>query len=575
MRYHVLAADFDGTLAHDGAMDEATISALRKLRESGRRIVLVTGRRLEPLLELIDDPSLFERIVVENGAVVYDPATGQEKQLAAMAPDAFVDELKRRRVMPLERGRCIVATWRPHEHTVLEVLREQALDMQIIFNKDAVMVLPSGINKAAGLAVALDEMGMSVWNTVAVGDAENDEAMLRVCSGSAAVENAVQPLKDIANVELTKARGAGVQELITKILQNDLHDVSQDLKNGLTLGESLQEEPFTIPVHGESILVVGGPGGGKSRFALSLLERFTELGAQCCIVDPEGDYQQLDRSINLGNAQRAASIEEVVNALRQPTNHCVISFHGIEKSDRATYFDRLYLALAEIRSRTGRPHWIIVDEAHYAAPKDANTGARWSGQELQNMIFLTAYHDAVNIDIVKNVDWIISIADKPADAIAGCCKLIGQAPPEFPQPEVLREHLALAWRRGDESARWFVGFEPESDRKRHAHSHYEGEMDREWQFVFRGPNSKLQLATPNLKQFINIATGVDDATWNFHLRLNDYSAWFRDVLKNEELASQAEAIEQDPSDDAHESREKMFRCIHKYYGIQLPQNQPL
>ena len=49
MQYHALAADYDGTLATDGVVDEKTIEALRPTRESGRRLILVTGRIIEQL----------------------------------------------------------------------------------------------------------------------------------------------------------------------------------------------------------------------------------------------------------------------------------------------------------------------------------------------------------------------------------------------------------------------------------------------------------------------------------------------------------------------------------------------
>ena len=48
----------------------------------------------------------------------------------------------------------------------------------MIFNKGAVMILPSGVNKATGLAAALEELGLSPHNVVGVGDAENDHAFL-------------------------------------------------------------------------------------------------------------------------------------------------------------------------------------------------------------------------------------------------------------------------------------------------------------------------------------------------------------------------------------------------------------
>lgn len=162
MRYHVLAADYDGTLAKDGAVDESTFEMLRKVRDSGRKIILVTGRRLEPLLELLPDVGLFDRIVAENGALVFDPETRKETQLADSPPIEFIDELRRRGVDPMEIGRCIVAMWRPHEHVALQVISDMALELQIIFNKDAVMILPSGINKAFGLRLAAFNAASSI-----------------------------------------------------------------------------------------------------------------------------------------------------------------------------------------------------------------------------------------------------------------------------------------------------------------------------------------------------------------------------------------------------------------------------
>jgi hydroxymethylpyrimidine pyrophosphatase-like HAD family hydrolase len=44
MRYHALAADYDGTLATHGRIDDATWDALRRLRESGRKLITRCSR---------------------------------------------------------------------------------------------------------------------------------------------------------------------------------------------------------------------------------------------------------------------------------------------------------------------------------------------------------------------------------------------------------------------------------------------------------------------------------------------------------------------------------------------------
>jgi hypothetical protein len=66
MRYHVLAVDYDGTLAHHGHVDEATLEALKKLLATGRRLVLVTGRELPDLMQIFPQLDLFMRAAVER-----------------------------------------------------------------------------------------------------------------------------------------------------------------------------------------------------------------------------------------------------------------------------------------------------------------------------------------------------------------------------------------------------------------------------------------------------------------------------------------------------------------------------
>jgi hydroxymethylpyrimidine pyrophosphatase-like HAD family hydrolase len=222
MQYHVLAVDYDGTLATDGVVGPDTIAAINRLRASGRRIVLVTGRIIEQLTRVFPQLNLCDLVVADNGALLYDPISGEKQKLAEPPPREFIAELARRGVPQLETGDVIVATWEPHEKTVLDVIRDQALELQIIFNKGAVMVLPTGVNKATGLRAALNRLGLSHLNAVGIGDAENDEAFLKLCDVSAAVDNALDVVKKQVGIVTRGARGAGVVELIDQILADDL-----------------------------------------------------------------------------------------------------------------------------------------------------------------------------------------------------------------------------------------------------------------------------------------------------------------------------------------------------------------
>jgi hydroxymethylpyrimidine pyrophosphatase-like HAD family hydrolase len=234
MRYKALATDYDGTIAHDGIVDEPTLDALRRLRAGGWNVVLVTGRELTSLFNTFAHADLFDRIVAENGAVLYQPATTAVQILASPPPPALVQALERAQV-PLVVGHSIVATVTPYEHEVLRVIHELGLEWHVIFNKEAAMALPSDVTKASGLAAALRGLNVTPDQTVAVGDAENDHAFLRFCGLSVAVDNALDEVKALVDLTTRGADGAGVRELIDRLLSGELDRIVPDVKKHLPM----------------------------------------------------------------------------------------------------------------------------------------------------------------------------------------------------------------------------------------------------------------------------------------------------------------------------------------------------
>jgi len=225
MRYLALATDYDGTLAHDGAVDQPTLDALTRARAAKITLIMVTGRDLPDLQRVFPHLALFDRIIAENGALLFNPATQATRMLAPPPPAAFLEALRRKGV-PLSVGRSIVATVQPYEQVVLAAIRDLGLEWHVIFNKGSVMALPASITKATGLEWALDELRIPVERTIGVGDAENDHALLRLCGLGVAVANALPSLKADADLVTTGARGAGVTELIDRLLANELESVS-------------------------------------------------------------------------------------------------------------------------------------------------------------------------------------------------------------------------------------------------------------------------------------------------------------------------------------------------------------
>ncbi len=221
MRFRVLASDYDGTLAREGKVAAATLAALQRVRASGRKLILVTGRELPQLRKLFPSIDLFDLVIAENGALLHFPATGEDRLLCAPADKSFIRHMAHHGV-PISVGRGVVATVRPYDEVVWKVIKEFDFPLQVIYNKEAVMVLPLGISKATGLSAALAELSLPESEVIGIGDAENDHAFLSKCGFSVAVANAIRTLKERVDQVALGEDGNGVVETIDQLLAGHL-----------------------------------------------------------------------------------------------------------------------------------------------------------------------------------------------------------------------------------------------------------------------------------------------------------------------------------------------------------------
>ena len=432
MHYVALATDYDGTIAHNGEVDAPTMAALDRLRGASRRLVLVTGRELDDLIRVMPRLDLFDIVVAENGAVLYWPGTKKERTLAAPPPPEFAERLRAAGVSPLSVGRVIVASWEPNEGTVLATIRDMALELQIIFNKGAVMVLPAGVNKESGLRAALQELDISPRNVVAVGDAENDFAFLDLCGMPVAVANALPRLKDAAALVTQGERGAGVAELVDLWLDTDLAAVDEanprqhvPLADPLDGGESLT----LVPVR-QSLLLTGTSGGGKSTLTTGLLERLSEHDFQFVVMDPEGDYEGLGDAVAIGTANDPPRAEEILEILRKTASSVAVNLLGVKLEDRPGYLAGLLPELLAHRERTGRPHFVVVDEAHHMLPATWDPGATALPSGLRGFMFVTVRPEALSPRTLDCVDRALAVGEEAGAALAVFARAHGLPEPE-------------------------------------------------------------------------------------------------------------------------------------------------
>lgn len=564
MRYLALASDYDGTLAHDGVVDEETVKAIELLTHSGRKLILVTGRELPDLQSVFPRLDLCERVVAENGAVLYNPATREKTILADRPPDSFIETLREHGVDNMSVGDVIVATWHPFEQQVLEAIREAGLELQVIFNKDAVMILPSGTNKMTGLCSALDELKLSPHNVVGIGDAENDHAFLHSCECAVAVENAIPALKERADFVTAAARGAGVAELIVKLIENDASDIVPKCDtDAILMGKSSSGE-VRLPGYGRNLLICGQSGSGKSTLLTALLERIMNKRYQICLVDPEGDYENLPGCRTVGDEKRPPSIEHVKQVLQDPNAQVVVNLVGVPSADRPVYFSSLITELQKCRLNAGRPHWLLIDEAHHVVPCEWALTQTALPEEFSNLVLITVHPEHVSAAALQRINTVMLVGREPRALMEQFAKVVGGEVPDGETADLGRGE-ALLWQLDEQRVIRFHAEPPRTEHLRHRRKYAEGQLEEQRRFRFRGPHNKMDLPIQNLNMFVQVAEGIDAETWQFHLERGDYSKWFRESLKDPELADRIAAIEKEANLPDVESRRRIKEAVLEKY----------
>ncbi|MFG1945993.1 HAD-IIB family hydrolase [Nonomuraea sp. NPDC048826] len=558
MRYHVLACDYDDTLARHGEVAEHTIKMLERVSRSGRKLLLVTGRELDDLLSVFPHADLFDLVVAENGALLYDPGQRTRDPLAQAPPAGFAERLRAQGVTPLGAGAVIVATREPYDVQVQDAIRELGLELQIIRNKGAVMVLPPGVNKASGLAAALDRLCLSRHNVVAVGDAENDHAFLTAAECGSAVANAVPSLLSECDLPLGRENGDGVVELAHLLLSGELDEVEIP-RHHVLLGEGSGGEVRLRP-YGTGVVVAGPSGSGKSTVTTALLERLVEADYQCVIIDPEGDYAEFPGVAVLGEPDRPPGAEEVLRLLESPDQSAVVNMIGMPLRDRPAFFAELMPRLVALRARLGHPHCVVVDEAHHLMPAELLEVPVKDVRDLGSMIMITVHPEALSPAALNLVDGVIAVGPEPEETLGAFAGALGRDTPELTGEA---EGVAL-WRTSAETAERVHATPARADRTRHRRKYAAGTMSKDKSFYFTGPENRLKLRARNLHVFVELAEGVDDDTWAFHLDRGDYSAWIGEKLGDGELAGEVERVEREKPGD---SLRQVVELIERRYTL--------
>ena len=572
MNVHAFATDYDGTIADANRVAEPTAQALERVRATGRKVLLVTGRMLPDLRSVCPDiDRMFDAVVAENGALVYFPDRRELRTLGDPPEPALIEALRRRGVR-FDLGAAILATDAPFAEATLAAIQETGVNRTLVFNKGALMLLPGGVTKGTGLSIALAALELSPHNMVGIGDAENDHAFLALSECAVAVADAVPALRERADYVTRAPSAAGVVEFIEEHLLHDLVDLIPRLaRHDLPLGEQGDSRPVTVSAHGTRLLIVGPSGSGKSTLTGVLAERVIEGGRSLLLLDPEGDYRtlaELERVVVFGGKGERAlpTADEVDQLLRQPAASLVLDLSAMSRSEKVAYATTVLATVATVRSSLGLPHWLVVDEAHHVFPAEGSPAAELlrPGAESLVLITLAAGELAARVRPLANVVASTEVAafrdgvrTVLATRDAGAAVAIGDGALD-------RGEAAIAWLSpAPRAVRFRVG-RRRVQHRRHIRKYTEGELPPDRSFFFRGPTASLNLRAVNLVRFVELAEGVDEATWAFHLERGEYSAWMRDMIKDPELSAEIAAVERAGLPPAESRRRILEHLRHRY-----------
>ena len=544
--FQVAAVDLDGTLTSRGRVSAEAVEAIDRARQTGLVVVLVTGRiGVELAAEFADIADHFDALVLENGAVAV--TGGRAHRLAAPVDRVLDDALAERRV-PFRRGEVLLAIDGEHAASVVEVIGMLGLDCQIVRNRAAVMVLPAGVTKGAGLGTVVTEMNLSLHNTVAVGDAENDLSLFGTAEIGAAVANAVPSVREHADLVLEKDDGAGVAELLTGPHISGARRWCPP-RRWVEIGTFDDGTPVKVPGSQARILVTGPAGSGKSYLVGLMAEQWIQAGYCVLLLDPEGDH------VELGEFNQVQVIDarhhlpepaELVDTLH-PHTSVVVDLSGLAGPHKTDYLHRLRSAAGVHREARGFPHWVIYDEAHLLGSHEEAHWTRRGGYVLSSFAPASLPPNEIDdTDVVLTLDKSDTAGDVASRTLRRASVRFGAGPPRG---------FAIAERR--------------TAHVRHRHKYADVSLPRERRFYFRPVDGRVVAAAGTMGDFCTAVGHLDPRALQYHLERGDFSRWLDDTIADKELAAQVAVCEDEllahRAADLERIRRQLIQAVEQRY----------
>ena len=553
MKFNALVLDFDGTIARGDVLDPDVRHAIGELRTQGIVVMLATGRILDDLRRVAGELHFVDAVIAENGAVVTFPDSGHVTVNGQPPPESLLNALRLDGIR-FDAGRVVVEADAADANRILAIIRRLELPLALAFNRGRLMVLPQTISKATGVRQAFSILRLSPHNAVAIGDAENDHELLRLCEVGVAVAWGSDALKAAADFVLPGSGPSAVAPYIQALANRQRVPAPVHTRRSLLLGYADDGSRLELAVRGRNVLVAGDPKSGKSWVAGLLCEQLILQGYCLCVIDPEGDYVSLEGLPGvtvLGGANPLPRPREILRALRHADVSLVIDLSHAPHDTKREYIRTALQSLVTLRRASGLPHRIIVDEAHYFL--QGEEGARLLDLDLNGYTLVSYRASKLDARVLNASQAIVVTRESDPGEVRALYRLCSSCQGMLAESDWERtlENLtvgeAVMLPITAESAGQLrrVRLAPRlTPHVRHFSKYIDVPVSERRAFVF-WRNGAPAASARTLRDFVTIVESLPASAIEGHLRRGDFSRWLEDVFGDYPLGTTIRQIESD------------------------------
>jgi hypothetical protein len=428
------------------------------------------------------------------------------------------------------------------------------------------MMVPPGISKGTGVRQAMQVLGLSFQDVLALGDAENDLALFEACGWAACPGNGVQELKDRADWVFPGENGRAIARAIVGPILGDRLSVAGSARHRVPIGWTAQtSEAATVPERGVNVLILGDAFSGKSWLAGAFVERLVNRRYSVCVIDPEGDYGVLGAfpGVSSVEVRDEAEWRRALERLDYDTSaSIVLDLSGLDHITKSVLIEAGLSLTHERRRRSGLPHWVVLDEAHYwGGPR----GLDDMGLNSKGFCLVTYRASALADSVWKAIDLLLIGHTTPATELDRLRAVFAHSPtrdlvsilPTIPGGEFL-----LVERDCESRALTFVAMPRTTSHVRHLGKYADGRLPAHRCFFLRRASGELVATVGSLGEFLEAIETVGDDVLAFHAARGDFSRWLREVFADRELGGQLAKLERRWSrQEVYDLRRDLIRLI--------------